>query len=138
MSEQRMTRLDARVRRLVADDWAELRAARLAALAEAPYAFASTLARELAFDEELWRSRAGSGWTFGAFDSAAIVGLATGLPPDDLPGDGEPGYGGPGGGERDEDLPSDGAPVWHLVGMWVTPRYRGQGVADRLVGAGPA
>ncbi|HEY2312727.1 MAG TPA: GNAT family N-acetyltransferase [Streptosporangiaceae bacterium] len=130
MSEQRMAGLDARVRRLVADDWAGLRAARLAALAEAPYAFGSTLAREQAFDEELWRSRAGSGWTFGAFDGPAIVGLATALPPDDLPGDGEPGD-----GELGEDPPGDCEPAWHLVGMWVAPGCRGQGLADRLVEA---
>jgi ribosomal protein S18 acetylase RimI-like enzyme len=130
MSEQRMEGLDARVRLLVAEDWAELRAARLAALAEAPYAFSSTLARAQAYDEELWRSRAGSGCTFGAFDGAAIVGLATGIPPDDLPGDSEPGDGEPG-----EDLTGDGEPVWHLVGMWVAPVRRGQGVADRLVEA---
>lgn len=99
------------IRLLTADDWAELRAARLAALAEAPYAFASTMAREQEFTEETWRSRAGRGTTFGAWRGGAIVGLATGLPP-------EP--------ER---------PEWHLVGMWVSPDVRGQGVADSLVEA---
>jgi hypothetical protein len=59
---------DVAVRQLVADDWAVARGARLAALAEAPYAFASTLAKEQAYDDEVWRSRAGSGRTFGAFD----------------------------------------------------------------------
>jgi ribosomal protein S18 acetylase RimI-like enzyme len=128
MSEQRMAGLDARVRRLAADDWDELRAARLAALAEAPYAFASTLAREQEFTEEVWRSRAGSGWTFGAFDGVAIVGLATGLPPDDLPGE-------PADGEPGEDVRGNREPIWHLVGMWVAPGCRGQAVADRLVEA---
>jgi ribosomal protein S18 acetylase RimI-like enzyme len=99
------------VRLLAASDWAELRSARLAALAEAPYAFASTLAREEEFTEETWRTRAGRGTTFAAWRGGAIVGLATGLPP-------EP--------ER---------PDWHLVGMWVSPDVRAQGVADSLVEA---
>ena len=98
------------VRGLTAQDWRQLRDARLAALAEAPYAFASTLAREEAFTDETWRERAGSGRTFGAWAGEAITGLATGFPE-------EPG------------------PGWHLVGMWVAPQHRGQGVADELVGA---
>lgn len=96
------------VRRLSADDWAELRDARLSALAEAPYAFSSTLARERDFTEQTWRERAGSGRTFAAWDGEAIVGLATGLPEDGR---------------------------WHLVGMWVSPKVRGSGVADELVTA---
>jgi ribosomal protein S18 acetylase RimI-like enzyme len=94
------------VRLLAADDWMALRDTRLAALAEAPYAFSSTLAREQAFSESTWRERAGSGRTFAAWDRDTIVGLATGFVED---------------GE------------WHLVGMWVSPKVRGTGVADRLV-----
>jgi GNAT superfamily N-acetyltransferase len=93
---------------LVAADWAELRAARLAALADAPYAFASTLDRELGFTEQVWRERAGSGRTVGAWHGDALVGMATGLP-------------------------EAGGSGWHLVGMWVSPQWRGQGVATRLV-----
>jgi ribosomal protein S18 acetylase RimI-like enzyme len=96
------------VRQLTTEDWMELRAARLAALAEAPYAFSSTVAREQGFTERTWRERAGSGRTFAAWDGGAIVGLATGLPEDGQ---------------------------WHLVGMWVSPKVRGTGVADRLVAA---
>jgi ribosomal protein S18 acetylase RimI-like enzyme len=96
------------VRKLTADDWMELRSARLAALAEAPYAFSSTVAREQEFTEQTWRERAGSGRTFAVWDGDAIVGLATGLPEDGQ---------------------------WHLVGMWVSPKVRGTGVADRLVAA---
>jgi len=158
MSEQRTDRAGVVVRRLVAEDWEQARAARLAALTEAPYAFSSTLAREQAFDEAVWRSRAGSGRTFGAFDGGVIVGLVTGLPadevpPSDPPGDGEssdsPGDGegsdSPGDGES-SDSPGDGegseprgdqagrrTSDWHLVGMWVAPACRGQGVADALV-----
>jgi ribosomal protein S18 acetylase RimI-like enzyme len=98
------------IRGLTTQDWRQLRDARLAALAEAPYAFASTLAREEAFTDGTWRERAGSGRTFGAWRDEEIVGLATGFP----------------------EEPSTG---WHLVGMWVAPDYRGQGVADELVSA---
>lgn len=96
------------VRRLTAEDWMALRDARLAALAEAPYAFSSTLAREQEFTETIWRERAGAGRTFAAWDGGVIVGLATGLPEDGQ---------------------------WHLVGMWVSPKVRGSGVADELVTA---
>ncbi len=112
------------MRLLVADDWAQARDARLAALAEAPQAFASALERELAFAEDIWRSRAGSGRTFGAFDGAEIIGLATGLPPDDRPAD----------SLSPDSQPGQG-PTWNLVGMWVAPKWRGKGVADSLVAA---
>lgn len=98
------------IRALTGADWRELREARLAALADAPYAFASTLAREQEFSEATWRDRAASGRTFGAWRGSSIVGLATGFPA-------EPG------------------PGWHLVGMWVAAGSRGQGIADRLVAA---
>ena len=98
------------IRALAEADWSELRAARLAALADAPYAFASTLAHEQEFSESTWRDRAASGRTFGAWRGSSIVGLATGFPA-------EPG------------------PGWHLVGMWVAAGNRGQGIADRLVAA---
>ncbi len=113
-----------RVRPLVADDWERARDARLAALVEAPYAFASTLKRELAFTDDVWRSRAGSGRTFAAFDGPVIVGLATGLPPADEPG---------GSPQGDGQQPAGAS--WSLVGMWVAPAWRGRGVADSLVNA---
>jgi ribosomal protein S18 acetylase RimI-like enzyme len=109
----------ASVRRLVPGDWAALREVRLAALADAPYAFSSTLERELAFDEREWRTRIGQtayvgAWALGPGDGRAgapaggLVGLAGGFAE---------------------------AAGWHLVSMWVSPRLRGQGVAGDLVTA---
>jgi GNAT superfamily N-acetyltransferase len=95
---------------LSGQDWKQLKDARLAALAEAPYAFASTLAREEAFADDTWLERASSGRTFGAWQDGLIVGLATGFP-------------------------EETGPDWHLVGMWVAPAHRGQGIADQLVTA---
>lgn len=96
------------VRPLSAEDWTQLRDARLTALADAPYAFASTLGREQAFTEQTWRERAGAGRTFAAWDGQTIVGLATGFPHEE---------------------------GWHLTGMWAAPKVRGTGVAQQLVAA---
>lgn len=126
MSEERADRPDVLVRRLATDDWQQARATRLAALADAPYAFSSTLAKEQAYGDELWRSRAGSGRTFGAFDGGTLIGLATGIPTDELDGPAKTSAG---------DRLGSAQPNWHLVGMWVAPDYRGQGVADMLVEA---
>jgi ribosomal protein S18 acetylase RimI-like enzyme len=139
MNEQPADRPDIQVRRLAADDWQQAKATRLAALADAPYAFASTLAEEQAYEDDLWRRRSGSGRTFGAFDGATIIGVATGIPVDELDVRGTPGSGAPGtassGPAADSDEHDTARPEWHLVGMWVAPDYRGQGVADRLVDA---
>jgi ribosomal protein S18 acetylase RimI-like enzyme len=123
MDEVKPRRLDILVRSLTVDDWEQARTARLAALADAPYAFASTLGKEQAYDDDHWRRRAGSGRTFGAFDGMTLIGIATGIPTEEL----DP----PVGGDRYSRARSD----WQLVGMWVAPDYRGQGVADRLVEA---
>lgn len=112
------------VRRLTESDWAALRATRLAALTEAPYAFASTLERELAFTEEIWRGRlapANVAVNFGADgpapasngEAAPLAGLAALLR------------------EPDAVRPER----WQLVSMWVNPKARGQGLADRLIAA---
>jgi ribosomal protein S18 acetylase RimI-like enzyme len=97
------------VRRLRPADWAQLRDARLAALAEAPYAFSSTLARERDFTEETWRSRTETSAIFAAWTGAVVAGMASAL------------------------LAEDGR--WHVVGMWVDPQFRGRGLADRLLSA---
>ncbi|HEX9033206.1 MAG TPA: GNAT family N-acetyltransferase [Streptosporangiaceae bacterium] len=106
------------VRRVRPDQWAIYREVRLAALAEAPYAFSSTLERELAFAEEVWHRRLGSAVaaTFLAWQGQEPAGTVAGKADD-----------------PDEDFAVPGA--WQLVGMWVDPAVRGLGVADRLVEA---
>jgi ribosomal protein S18 acetylase RimI-like enzyme len=104
------------IRRLVPDDWELSRQVRLAALTEAPYAFMSTLERELGFDEQLWRQRLGSATaaTFLAWHDGEPAGTATGKAED-----------------PDDEFAVPGA--WQLVGMWVDPRARLRGVADALI-----
>lgn len=94
------------------------REVRLAALAEAPYAFGSTLARELAFADEVWQQRLSSATaaSFLAWQHEQPVGTATGKVDD-----------------PDDEFAVAGA--WQLVGMWVDPRARGLGASDGLVHA---
>ena len=89
-------------------DWALYRRVRLAALADAPEAFGSTLAREEAFTDIRWRERLTGGGTFlaeGPDGPRGLVGV----------------------------LPDRAAGTGHLVSMWVAPTARGTGTADRLV-----
>lgn len=105
-----MLRSDVEIHRATLADLAEVRAVRLRALQDAPYAFASTYEREAAFDDSAWAGRLTSGSaTFLARMGDRTVGTSTGLPL------------------------SDGAV--ELVGMWVDPSARGSGVAAELVGA---
>jgi len=107
---------DPAVRRILPDEWQVYRQVRLTALAEAPYAFMSTLEREQGFGEDIWRQRLGSptAATFLAWRDGQPAGTATGKVDD----------------SADEyAVPS----AWQLVGMWVDPRARGLGVADELV-----
>ena len=94
--------------RVSGDDWAAVRAVRLAALAESPAAFGSSLSREQEYGEDRWRA-----WT----TSAAVFLLTEG---------GEPGGvaasvgGGPGEARA-------------LVSVWVQPAWRGQGRVQLLL-----
>jgi GNAT superfamily N-acetyltransferase len=98
------------VRRLQPDDWQAFLDIRLAALADSPSAFATTLARAQAFTEADWRSRLTTGCTVVAADGAGgePVGLAGGYLHDGVP---------------------------ELIMMWVRPDRRGTGAADVLVEA---
>jgi RimJ/RimL family protein N-acetyltransferase len=94
-------------RRLTSDDWPVLRAVRLAALADAPYAYGSTLAREEPFGEAEWRERLAGAWWVVATrgdEHAGVAGMYL----------------------AEEDNPM-------LIGVWVNPAHRGHGVGDELV-----
>jgi ribosomal protein S18 acetylase RimI-like enzyme len=108
------------------EDWAVLRQVRLAALAEAPYAFSSTLAREQNSTEDQWRARVTNVLHFLAWQDGEPVGLAAGFaePSGDQAADGQAGQPGAGPGRG-----------WHLVSMWVSPQARGSGAAEQLVQA---
>ncbi|MFI5730242.1 GNAT family N-acetyltransferase [Kribbella sp. NPDC051587] len=95
---------------LGSDDWRVWRELRLAALAEAPYAFGSKLADWVDAPEEKWRARLempGARNAMAASDGTA-VGMATGVPAE-----------------------ADG--VVGLISMWVAPAGRGKGVGDLLM-----
>jgi GNAT superfamily N-acetyltransferase len=110
----------AEVRRIRPDEGAQLRALRLHALADAPTAFGSTLAREQVFTDDVWRDRAAgraSGAdrvTFIAERDGQWIGLASGL-------------------AADPDDPDGGEPL--LVGMFVDGAERGRGIGAALVEA---
>lgn len=108
------------IRRIRPGEGPSLRAFRLRALADAPMAFGSSLAREEAFTDDVWRERAARGAsgadnvTFVAERDGRWLGIATGL-------------------ARDSDVPDDPRP--ELVAMFVCPEARGGGVAQALVDA---
>jgi RimJ/RimL family protein N-acetyltransferase len=85
---------------------------RLRALADAPDAFASTLEREAAFSEDVWRQRAQGGPASANFivrEDGVGVGMAAVIAEPDL-------------GRM------------QLVGMWVDPQHRHRGIAQALIG----
>lgn len=99
------------VRELHPDDWEIWRDLRIAALAEAPYAFHSRLEDWLGVGESAWRDRlAAPGRYLVAELDGRPAGMACAIPPD------------PEG-------------VADLLSLWVAPHGRGRGVGDALVTA---
>jgi ribosomal protein S18 acetylase RimI-like enzyme len=104
------------VRVVTADGWSEWRAVRLAALAEAPYAFGATLADWSDADEARWRQRLDSVALNLIADLAGQpVGMVSATAPA-VRGD-----------RADREV--------ELISMWVAPAGRGHGVGDALIGA---
>lgn len=102
------------VRRVEGQDWAHLRAVRLAALADSPSAFGSTLEREQQYDEERWREWSHNVATFLAFREGIPVGMAGGVA---------------------GRVAGDSADERTVVAMWVHPEHRRTGVASALLDA---
>jgi GNAT superfamily N-acetyltransferase len=96
--------------RAEAEHWRLLREARLAALADAPTAYASSHEEEARYGDDRWRDMAEGAAMYVALADGAPVGLAAGL-------------------ARDTD------DVKGLGAMWVAPAWRGRGVASRLADA---
>ncbi|RZS44317.1 ribosomal protein S18 acetylase RimI-like enzyme [Herbihabitans rhizosphaerae] len=90
------------------DDWAALREIRLAALADAPRAFGSTVDRERAFGEERWRE-----WTRRA---QVFLGVVDGVPKAIAAGMLEAGE-------------------VQLISVWAAPGARGTGLASATISA---
>ncbi len=110
-----MTTPPIELRTFTPDDWRAYRDLRLAALADAPHAFGSTLERERASDEPVWRARLTSGnLVIHALVDDIPAGLAGGLR----------------AGVYDDNPTSEAA---HLVSMWTHPAMRGRGVGAALV-----
>jgi GNAT superfamily N-acetyltransferase len=100
------------VREIGADGWASMREIRLAALQDAPLAFASTYEREAAFTEADWRRRTATGGNFLAYVPGLgpePAGIACGF--------------------------AAGPDTAELVAMWVRPHARGYGVGAALIEA---
>jgi ribosomal protein S18 acetylase RimI-like enzyme len=96
------------VRRLGSDDWQLLRTVRLASLADAPYAYGSTLALEREYTEADWRVR---------LERPTNVHAVAEL-------DGEPvGMTGAYHHKHEPDIA-------YIFGVWVSPAARGRGVGD--------
>jgi GNAT superfamily N-acetyltransferase len=91
-------------------DWRVVREVRLRSLEDAPSAFTSSYERGSAFDEVTWRDRASTCQWFVAMDAARPIGIAGGI----RGWSGDP-------AERE------------LIGMWVAPSHRRQGMARRLL-----
>ena len=99
------------VREVVAGDVEAFRDIRLEALRDAPEAFGSTFAREVAFAEADWQRRIARGGNFLGYLPEASATEPAGLI---------------GGYQEDPQLVE-------LVGMYVRPRARGRGVGEALV-----
>lgn len=97
------------IRLATPDQWEVCRSLRLRALADSPEAFSSTLERELAFGDGVWRKRMRTGHQLLAWDGDVPVGTVTGIPDRHEPGGRE------------------------VVAMWVAPEARCRGVGTALI-----
>ncbi len=99
-----------RIEQLDSTAWTRLRSVRLAALADTPEAFGSTLDGEEAYDEAAWLELLTSPWWVAVTDLGEDVGLVAGAR------------------RRDDGVP------W-VFSMWVAPSWRGRDVGRALLDA---
>jgi GNAT superfamily N-acetyltransferase len=104
------TSVCATVRRFAGGDWEILKDLRLGALADSPAAFLGRPGEEAARAPEAWWRAADQGVWFGAFVDGLPAGLASVV----------------------YDVPTGDR---YAESMWVRPRFRGRGVAVRLLEA---
>jgi GNAT superfamily N-acetyltransferase len=101
------------VRTTMPEDWRAMREIRLAALRDAPAAFASTYEREVAHGEADWQRWISGGGMFLAYLPEVAASKPAGLA----------------GGYQPESA------FVELVSMYVLPSARGRGVGEALIGA---
>jgi GNAT superfamily N-acetyltransferase len=106
-----------RTRRVTREEWERVRDLRLRALADAPYAFGSTLDRERSLGRPEWIAWI-EGWE-GATNAMFVAER------------GDRWIGTAVGSRTGEEADA------HLYGMWVDPTWRGARVGARLVEGGP-
>ena len=115
MTHGRLPSMQPSVRRVVADDWREMKRVRLAALAADRMAFGSTLEAEAAFGDDVWIDRARESATSdhrAAWVACAEDGRMIGMV-----------------GAHIEERGAS------LFGMWVDPALRGAGVGGKMLDA---
>lgn len=121
---------DVTIRRLMAQDWPIYRAVRLRSLADAPYAFGSSLALEESWRPEIWMARLTAAETSGRdcpliAEAGAEASTEAGTEAD--------------GNARTPlglvyaKCDAEEAGVVNLFQMWVAPEARGRGVAVALL-----
>jgi len=99
-----------KIERLSKSEWERLKRIRLAALEEAPEAFATTLEVARGWGDDVWRQQAESLPTFVARIDSVEVGMARGM--------------------------ADGScSDAFLISMWVSPAERGKRIGEQLVEA---
>ena len=99
------------IERLNSDAWRRLKELRVRSLADAPDAFATTLADVKQLPEEAWRQQLETLATFVAVDERVDLGIARGV--------------------TDHSI----ADQAFLVSMWVAPEARGKRAGERLIQA---
>jgi GNAT superfamily N-acetyltransferase len=103
------------IRRVRSEEWPMIRAQRLRALRADPQAFGSTLAREIEFEDDLWRERT----TNAARSSTSSQWVAEE----------------PDGGLVGSAVITQYEGNLHIFAMWVEPDRRGRGIGGRLLDA---